>query len=51
MSSAHIRENLEAFDFELSEEDMDLLSCMPQNTWLGEHPDFNIPKARSNPNQ
>lgn len=48
-SEAHIRANLEAFDFEMSEEDVSLLTCMPQTTWLGEHPDFSIPKAKSNP--
>ncbi len=46
----HIRANLEIFDFELSEEEISMLSCMPQTTWLGEHPDFFIPQARSNPN-
>ena len=50
-SEAHIRENLEAFDFMLAEEDVPLLSCMPQNTWLGEHPDYCIPSAKSDPNQ
>ena len=48
-SDAHIRANLEAFSFELSKEDLSLLTCMPQTTWLGEHPDFFIPRARTNP--
>ena len=33
---------------EITAEDMSILACMPQNAWLGEHPDFNIPKAKSN---
>ena len=45
-SPSHIRENLNAFDFEISEEDMSMLSCMPQETWLGEHPDFYLPKTK-----
>ncbi|MBQ9008000.1 MAG: aldo/keto reductase [Clostridia bacterium] len=48
-SEAHIRDNLGAFDFELDEADLSLLTCMPQTTWLGEHPDFFIPTAKSNP--
>ncbi|MBR2822277.1 MAG: aldo/keto reductase [Clostridia bacterium] len=48
-SETHIRANLEALDFEMSEEDVSMLSCMPQTTWLGEHPDFAIPTAKSNP--
>ena len=39
------------FDFEISAEDMSVLTHMPQNTWLGEHPDFAIPKKKSNLNQ
>jgi diketogulonate reductase-like aldo/keto reductase len=50
-SEAHIRANLEAFDFEMSEEDLSMLSCMPQTTWLGEHPDFAIPTAKSSPDR
>lgn len=45
----HIRENTEVFDFSLSEDEVSLLTYMPQTTWLGEHPDFAIPTARSNP--
>jgi len=48
-STDHLKSNLEAFDFELSEEDLSMLTCMPQTTWLGEHPDFAIPTAKSNP--
>ena len=43
-----MRENMNIFDFEITGEDMSVLECMPQNAWLGEHPDFNIPKVRSN---
>ena len=45
----HIRENTEVFDFSLTEDEVSMLTCMPQTTWLGEHPDFAIPAARSNP--
>ena len=45
----HIRANLDVYDFSLSEDEISMLSCMPQTTWLGEHPDFNIPTAKSNP--
>ncbi len=48
-SEAHMRANLEVFDFELTEEDMSMLTCMPQTAWLGEHPDFVIPGRKSNP--
>jgi diketogulonate reductase-like aldo/keto reductase len=43
-----MKENQNIFDFEISQEDMHVLNNMPQNTWLGEHPDFAIPKKRSN---
>lgn len=46
-----MRQNMDVFDFELAAEDLSILECMPQNLWLGEHPDFAIPTARSNPNQ
>ena len=49
-SREHIRENTEIFDFSLTEDEVSLLTYMPQTTWLGEHPDFAIPTARSNPN-
>ena len=44
-------ENMDIFDFELEREDVQMLECMPQNTWQGEHPDFAIPKVKSNINQ
>lgn len=47
--SDHIRANTDVFDFSLTEEEISLLTYMPQTTWLGEHPDFAIPTARSNP--
>jgi diketogulonate reductase-like aldo/keto reductase len=43
-----MKENQNIFDFEISWEDMSVLNNMPQNTWLGEHPDFAIPKKKSN---
>jgi diketogulonate reductase-like aldo/keto reductase len=43
-----MKENQDIFDFEISWEDMFTLNNMPQNTWLGEHPDFAIPKKKSN---
>lgn len=41
-------QNLDVFDFTLEKEDVQMLECMPQNTWGGEHPDFAVPKAVSN---
>lgn len=46
-----MQENKMIFDFELEREDVQMLECMPQNTWQGEHPDFAIPKVKSNFNQ
>lgn len=43
-----MKQNQEIFDFEISREDMSILNNMPQNTWLGEHPDLAIPKKKSN---
>lgn len=50
-SPEHIRANMEVFDFELTEDDVSMLSCMPQTAWLLEHPDFAIPDKKSNPEQ
>ena len=46
----HVLANTEIFDFTMTDEEMSILSCMPQNTWLGEHPDFAIPDRKTNPN-
>ncbi len=48
-SGEHMMANLNVFDFSLTEEDISMLSCMPQTAWLGEHPDFEIPDKKSNP--
>lgn len=40
-------ENQDVFAFEISAEDMWRMETMPQNLWLGEHPDFFIPKKSS----
>lgn len=44
-------QNMEIFDFTIDEYDMSVIRNMPQSTWLGEHPDFAIPKRKSNLNQ
>ena len=50
-SKEHMEANLDVFDFELSDDEIMMLSCMPQTAWLGEHPDFVIPDRKSNPDQ
>ena len=50
-SYEHMTANAQIFDFALSDDDVWMLSCMPQTTWLGEHPDFVIPDKKSNPCQ
>ena len=45
----HMKSNMEVFDFELADDDISMLSCMPQTAWLEEHPDFAIPDRKSNP--
>ena len=47
-SAEHMKANFNVFDFELSEDDISILSNMPQTAWLGEHPDFHIPDRKSN---
>ena len=47
-SMERMKQNQDIFDFEITTEDMHIINNMPQNTWLGEHPDFAIPKKRSN---
>ncbi len=33
-------ENLDIFDFRLTDDDMSFLSCLPERGWSGEHPDL-----------
>lgn len=40
--------NLDVFDVTLDKEDLQILNCMPQAGWTGEHPDFIIPPLKSN---
>ncbi len=47
-SKEHMEADLDVFDFSLTEDEVRMLSCMPQNGWLGEHPDFSIPDRKSN---
>ena len=47
-SKERMLQNMDIFGFALEKEDVQMLECMPQNTWGGEHPDFAIPKAVSN---
>lgn len=46
-SRGHMLDNTDVYDFQIAEEDIDLLSCIPQSDWLGEHPDFTVPKGAS----
>lgn len=39
-SPERMRQNLELSEFEISNEDMNLLRCLPQIGWGGEHPDL-----------
>lgn len=42
------KQNLDVFDFELSQDDFNYLSSLPNTMWLGEHPDIAIPTVKSN---
>lgn len=44
----HMESNMDIFDFSLSEQEVSMLSCMPQTAWLGQHPDFALPEKKSN---
>ena len=35
-----MKENLEIFDFKLTEDEISYLSCIPETGWSGEHPDM-----------
>lgn len=50
-SKERMLQNMDIFEFSISKEDLQMMECMPQNTWQGEHPDFAVPKAVSNINQ
>lgn len=36
----HMKENMDIFDFSLTEEEISYLSCIPEAGWSGEHPDI-----------
>lgn len=42
------KQNLDIFNFEISQDDFNLLSCIPNTMWTGEHPDLVIPTKKSN---
>lgn len=50
-SADRMAENAAVFDFELSDEEMWTITCLPQESWMGEHPDFNIPTGGYSSNQ
>ena len=39
-SSERMLQNLDVFDFRISDDDMSFLSCLPERGWSGEHPDL-----------
>lgn len=48
---ARQKENLDIFGFEISADDFNYMTCLPNTMWLGEHPDIAIPTMVSNFNQ
>ena len=42
------KQNLDIFNFEISNDDFNFLCCIPNTMWLGEHPDLVIPGKTSN---
>lgn len=46
-----MKQNMDVFDFEISQEDIQIISCMPQTTGCGQHPEFHVPDKKSNFNQ
>lgn len=39
-SKERMKQNLDVFDFRLTEEEISFLSCIPETGWSGEHPDM-----------
>ena len=39
-SKERMKQNLDVFDFRLTEEEISYLSCIPETGWSGEHPDM-----------
>ncbi len=42
------KQNMDIFNFEITEDDFNFLCCIPNTMWLGEHPDLVIPDKLSN---
>ena len=39
-SAERLKENLDVFDFTLTDDEISALSCIPETGWSGEHPDL-----------